>query len=123
MRRGALWRSWENQHPALAPNDDEWIFLGRRNYTLAVGAAGPGASGRRAVFLIVFRDAPGECRRGRQIGVAAGHLAGLPLGEAAPVEGISVPRNDAQGRVVVGEGLGGQVQLEIGQAAVGGGSG
>src|SRR5262249_33201397 len=82
------------------------------------GAAHPCASGHCSGRCVVLRDPRGECHRGRQIGVAAGHIARLPLGEAAPVESIGTLREETQGRVVVGECLGGLVHLEIGQPAV-----
>src|SRR5215470_18732488 len=99
-------------------NGVSWIFIDRRNYRLAGGAADRYGSGGCAGCRIVLRDSRGECRRSRKIGVPTDHVAGLSLGEAASVEGQGTSRDETQGRVVVGESPGRLVQLEIGQPAV-----
>src|SRR5215470_13083208 len=99
-------------------NDVSWIFIDRRNYRLGRRRGGPVSSGGGAGCCVVLRDSRGECRRSRQIGVPTGHVAGLPLGEAASVEGQGTSRDETHGRVVVGESPGRLVQLEIGQPAV-----
>jgi hypothetical protein len=58
-----------------------------------------------SVFRVFVGDVGLNCPGGGDVGVAAGLIAFLPLGEAASVQGARQPRICLQRRVVVGDGF------------------